>query len=113
MIYWSKAWNTIKPGSYTVAQINNYSTPTQVIIVVVTLSMAWSSGPLLRGRRWPLLVFGSSSAAIIFLSLATTPVFPESHAGRWTLYYLSGLYQASSSMSWAWTRDTLSEDPAT
>ncbi|OJJ00720.1 hypothetical protein ASPVEDRAFT_885207 [Aspergillus versicolor CBS 583.65] len=113
MSYWLKAWNEIEPGSYTVAQINNYTTPIQAIIVIITLSMAWTSDTLLHGRRWPLLVLGSTSAAIIFLTLGSTPVFPAHRAGRWTLYYLSGFCQASSSMFWAWTQDTLSGDPAT
>jgi MFS transporter, ACS family, pantothenate transporter len=43
MAFWFKAWNTIKPGSYTVAQINNYPTPIQAITVVITIGMAWSS----------------------------------------------------------------------
>jgi ACS family pantothenate transporter-like MFS transporter len=43
MAFWLKAWNTIKPGSYTVAQINNYPTPIQAITVVITIGMAWSS----------------------------------------------------------------------
>ncbi|QKX56950.1 uncharacterized protein TRUGW13939_04058 [Talaromyces rugulosus] len=113
MSYWFKAWNTIKPGSYTVAQINNYTTPIQAVIVILTIIMAWSSDTFLQGRRWPALVFASTSAAIIFLSLASTPVFPTHRAGRWILYYLSGFCQASSSLFWAWTQDTLSGDPAT
>lgn len=75
--------------------------------------MAWASDTVFGGRRWPLLVLGSSLSAIVFLTLASTPVFPENRAGRWTLYYLTGLTQAGSSMFWAWTQDTLSGDPAT
>ncbi|SPO07767.1 uncharacterized protein DNG_10462 [Cephalotrichum gorgonifer] len=47
------------------------------------------------------------------LNLASTSVFPENRAGRWTLYYLTGFCQASNSMFWAWTQETLSGDPAT
>ncbi|KAL4787133.1 major facilitator superfamily domain-containing protein [Aspergillus varians] len=113
MSYWLKAWNTIKPGSYTVAQINNYVTPIQAITVALALPMAWASDTILGGRRWPILVIGSSSAAVVFLTLGSTPVFPENRAGRWTLYYLTGFCQASSAMFWAWTQDTLIGDPAT
>ncbi|KAJ5291876.1 hypothetical protein N7478_001127 [Penicillium angulare] len=111
--YWFKAWNTIKPGSYTVAQINNYATPIQAVIVVVSLSMAWASDTVFGGRRWPLLVIGSTLSTVVFLTLASTPVFPENRSGRWALYYLTGLTQSGSSMFWAWTQDTLSGDPAT
>lgn len=92
---------------------DNYTTPIQAVVVILTILMAWSSDTFLQGRRWPVLVFASTSAAIIFLSLASTPVFPENRAGRWVLYYLSGFCQASSSLFWAWTQDTLSGDPAT
>lgn len=92
---------------------DNYTTPIQAVIVILTILMAWSSDTFLQGRRWPVLVFASTSAAIIFLSLARTPVFPTHRAGRLILYYLSGFCQASSSLFWAWTQDTLSGDPAT
>uniref|UniRef100_A0A0B7K2K8 Major facilitator superfamily (MFS) profile domain-containing protein n=1 Tax=Bionectria ochroleuca TaxID=29856 RepID=A0A0B7K2K8_BIOOC len=113
MAFWLKEWNKIKPGSYTVPQINNYTTPIQGVTVVVTLLMAWSSDTWLRGRRWPMLVVGSTVAAIVDLTLASTSVFPENRAGRWFLYYLTGFCQASNSMFWAWTQDTLVGDPAT
>lgn len=59
-----------------------------------------------------MLVLGSSVSAIVDLTLASTPVFPQNRAGRWVLYYMTGFCQASNSMFWAWT-DTLSGDPAT
>lgn len=75
--------------------------------------MAWASDTVFGGRRWPLLVIGSTLSAVVFLTLASTTVFPENRSGRWALYYLTGLTQAASSMFWAWTQDTLSGDPAT
>ncbi|ETN44368.1 uncharacterized protein HMPREF1541_10548 [Cyphellophora europaea CBS 101466] len=114
MAFWLKEWNVVKPGSYTVPQINNYTTGIQAVTVVTTLFMAWSSDTWLRGRRWPMLVLGSTVSAIACLSLANTPIFPTgTRAGRWALYYLTGFCQASNSMFWAWTQDTLSGDPAT
>ncbi|KAK7754733.1 hypothetical protein SLS62_003291 [Diatrype stigma] len=113
MAFWLKQWNVIKPGSYTVPQINNYVTPIQAVTVVATVFMAWASDSWLRGCRWPMLVLGSSVTAIVDITLASTVVFPEARAGRWVLYYLTGFCQASNSMFWAWTQDTLSGDPAT
>lgn len=81
--------------------------------MVVSLSMAWASDTIFNGRRWPLLVIGSSVSAAVFLALAITPVFPAHRASRWTLYYLTGLTQATSSIFWFWTQDTLLGDPAT
>lgn len=137
MAFWLKAWNSIIPGSYTVPQISkmplvpprrtfgvmtltlderapdNYTTGIQAVTVVTTLFMAWSSDTWLCGRRWPMLVLGSMVSATVCLILASTSVFPDSRSGRWTLYYLTGFCQASNSMFWAWTQETLSGDPAT
>ncbi|KPI45080.1 Pantothenate transporter liz1 [Cyphellophora attinorum] len=111
MSFWLKAWNSIKPGSYTVAQINNYTTPIQAVTIVVTIFMCWTSDTWLRGRRWPMLVLGGVQNAIVCIILAATPVFPNNRTFRWVLYYNSGWAQASNSMFWAWTQDTLSGDP--
>lgn len=131
MSFWLKAWNSVKPGSYTVAQISkreiepassllsdrgdadNYTTPIQAVTVILTLLMAWASDTWLNGRRWPMLVLGGVVNAIVCILLAATPVYPHNRAFRWFLYYNSGWAQASNSMFWAWTQDTLAGDPAT
>jgi len=41
--FWFKAWNAVEPGSFTVPQINNYTTPVYAIIILTTLSLAWIS----------------------------------------------------------------------
>lgn len=58
--FWFKAWNTVKPGSFTVAQISrtttfissvfstdyiidDYMTPMYAIILIITFAMAWIS----------------------------------------------------------------------
>ena len=46
---------------YTVAQINVYPTTTYAVQVVTTLSYAWLSDSVLRGERWPPIVFGGVS----------------------------------------------------
>ncbi|CAK7215430.1 hypothetical protein SBRCBS47491_002486 [Sporothrix bragantina] len=111
MAFWFKAWNTKKPGSYSVAQINNYPTPIQAVTVVVTLAMAWISDYPLKGGRWQMLVVGGLVNAVVCILLATTPVFPEHKAFRWFLYYNTGWAQASCVMFWSWTHETLAGDP--
>ncbi|CAK7224452.1 hypothetical protein SEUCBS140593_005574 [Sporothrix eucalyptigena] len=111
MAFWFKAWNKIKPGSYTVAQINNYPTPIQAITVVITLAMAWISDYPLKGSRWQMLVVGGVVNAVVCILLATTPVYPEHKAFRWFLYYNTGWAQASCVMFWSWTHETLAGDP--
>ena len=81
--------------------------------MVVTLFMAWSSDTGLHGRRWPMLVLGGVVNAIVCIILGATPVYPKNRAFRWFLYYQTGWAQASNSMFWAWTQDTLAGDPAT
>ncbi|WYZ35329.1 hypothetical protein EsH8_I_001605 [Colletotrichum jinshuiense] len=113
MSFWFKAWNTIKPGSYTVPQINNYTTPLGGVTVILTLIFAWSSDTWLKGRRWPLLVVGGFVTGIVCILLAATPVFPEHKAFRWFLYYNTNWAFAANTMFWSWTQDTLSGDPLT
>ncbi|KAJ4998472.1 Pantothenate transporter liz1 [Colletotrichum sp. SAR 10_66] len=86
MALWFKAWNTIKPGSYTVPQISD----------------TW-----LKGRRWPMLVVGGVVTGIVCILLATTPVFPQNKAFRWFLYYNTNWAFAANTMFWSWTQDTL------
>lgn len=47
-----------KDPKYTVPQINVYPTTTYAVQVVTTLSYAWISDSVLKGARWPPIVFG-------------------------------------------------------
>ncbi|KAI8167079.1 Pantothenate transporter liz1 [Colletotrichum sp. SAR 10_65] len=107
MAFWFKAWNTIKPGSYTVPQINNYTTPLGGVTVILTLVFAWSSDTWLKGRRWPMLMVGGVFTGIVCILLAATPVFPQNKAFRWFLYYNTNWAFAANTMFWSWTQDTL------
>jgi MFS transporter, ACS family, pantothenate transporter len=111
--FWFKAWNTIKPDSFTVAQINDYVTPANAITIVITMCFAWLSDTAFRGRRWPGLLIGGAVNFVVCILLAATPVFPKDRAFRWFLYYQTGWGEASNCMFWAWTQDLLAGDPAT
>ncbi|TVY36707.1 Pantothenate transporter [Lachnellula occidentalis] len=113
MAFWFKAWNKIKPNSYTVQQINNYTTPIYATTITITTLMAWASDTVFKGRRWPMLILGGAVNFVVCILLATTPVFPEHKAFRWFLYYQTGWGEASNCMFWAWTNEILSGDPAT
>jgi hypothetical protein len=54
-----------------------------------------------------MLVLGGVINGIVCILLAATPVYPHNKAFRWFLYYQTGWAQASNSMFWAWTQDTL------
>ncbi|KAI1617060.1 major facilitator superfamily domain-containing protein [Exophiala viscosa] len=111
--FWFKGWNTVKPGSFTVPQINDYTTPMYAVILVTTVSMAWISDTFLNARRWPMVVLGCTINAIVCIILGATPVYPHNRAFRWFLYYNSGWGEASNCMFWAWTSEILAGDPAT
>ncbi|PLB52044.1 MFS general substrate transporter [Aspergillus steynii IBT 23096] len=111
--YWFQAWAEREPGSFTVAQINDYVTPVYAITLVLDLCFAYSSDTWLKGRRWPMLILASSIQAIVCILLATTPVFPHPKTFRWFLYYQTGWLEASSTLFWAWAQDILSGDPGT
>ncbi|KAF5498168.1 Pantothenate transporter liz1 [Colletotrichum aenigma] len=106
MAFWFKAWNTIKPGSYTVTQINNYTTPLGGVTVILTLVFAWSSDTWLKGRRWPMLVVGGVVTGIVCILLAATPVFLQNKAFRWFLYYNTNWAFTANTMFWSWTHKT-------
>lgn len=51
-----------KSPKYTVSQINVYPTTTYAVQVVSTLAYAWLSDTVLKGARWPPIVFGGVGA---------------------------------------------------
>ncbi|WWC72333.1 uncharacterized protein I206_106295 [Kwoniella pini CBS 10737] len=108
---WLKAWNTKKPKSFTVPQINNYAAGLPAVIIVQALTGAWASDTIFRGRRWPTIVICGVVNGTALVILAATEVFPKHRAFRWFLYYLTGTLQSTSSMFWAWTQETFSGDP--
>ena len=113
MPYWFKAWNKRIPGSYTVAQINNYSTSLYGMDLFQMLLFGWLSDTVFRGRRWPGLIIGPGINLVIVILLAATPVFPVHRAFRFFLYTQTSWGTATSTLFWAWTNEVLRGDPAT
>ncbi|KAF8866680.1 hypothetical protein BDZ45DRAFT_168442 [Acephala macrosclerotiorum] len=74
---------------------DNYTTPIQATVVVVTLLMAWSSNTWLKGRRLPMLVLGGIMRGTVCIVLGAMLVFSEYKAFKWFLYYQTGGEQAS------------------
>lgn len=48
-----------KDPVYEVWQINAYPTTTNAVQVATTLIYAWTSDTILKGRRWPPIIFGA------------------------------------------------------
>lgn len=76
-----------KDPKYTVKQINVYPTTTYAVQVLSTLVYAWVSDSVLKGARWPPIVFGAVINIICYVSLA---VWDISTGWKWTCYILSG-----------------------
>lgn len=76
-----------KNPKYTVTQINTYPTTTQAVQVVTTLLYAWTSDSVLKGARWPPIVFGGCMNIICSTSLA---IWDIPIKWKWACYILSG-----------------------
>ena len=63
---------------YTVSQINVYPTSTGAVQIVTTLAYAWLSDSILKGERWPPIVFGAVRFSILIPSPQNTQLTMES-----------------------------------
>ncbi|WWC98827.1 hypothetical protein V866_005720 [Kwoniella sp. B9012] len=102
MGFWFKAWNKIKPNSYSVSQINIYPTPIYAFSVIYALTGAWFSDTILRGRRWPPIALAFCVTFSVSIALGILPVYDEAKSVRWGLYYISNLVLGCFGVMWAW-----------
>lgn len=77
-----------KNPKYTVSQINTYPTITNAVQVVSTLTYAWISDSVLKGARWPPIVFGGAMNIICYVSLALWDIPIK---WKWACFALSGM----------------------
>ncbi|KIW13588.1 hypothetical protein PV08_08777 [Exophiala spinifera] len=84
-----------KHPKYTLRQINNYPTTVPAMQAASTLAYTWISDSVLRGRRWPIILWATSINLVVFTSLAawTIPV-----GWHWACYILMGQGVAISPM---------------
>ena len=76
-----------KHPKYTVSQINTYPTSTNAVQVVTTLAYAWASDSMLKGARWPPIVFGGCVNIMCYVSLAIWDIPVK---WKWACFILSG-----------------------
>ncbi|EAT81713.2 hypothetical protein SNOG_11214 [Parastagonospora nodorum SN15] len=76
-----------KNPKYSVGQINTYPTATNAVQVVTTLMYAWTSDSILKGSRWPPLIFGGCMNILCSTSLAIWDIPTK---WKWACYILSG-----------------------
>lgn len=77
-----------KNPKYTVTQINVYPTITNAVQVVATLSVAWISDGVLKGARWPLIVFCGCMNIMTEVSLA---IWNIPLKWKWACFSLAGI----------------------
>ncbi|KAK0188762.1 major facilitator superfamily domain-containing protein [Armillaria mellea] len=91
-----------KNPTYTVPQINYYPSGIWATQIVSALGFSWLSDTVLKGRRWPPLIFVTVWHLIDVAILAATPVYAKNRAPRWAFYYLSGLVNCTPGLFYAW-----------
>ncbi|KAF1967407.1 MFS general substrate transporter [Bimuria novae-zelandiae CBS 107.79] len=96
-----------KDPKYTVSEINVYPTITNGVQVVSTLSMAWISDGLLKGARWPLIVFGGCVNIMTEVSLA---IWNIPTRWKWACLSLTGVLGALSGLCMAWAHEICTRD---
>ncbi|MCJ1401789.1 hypothetical protein MMC11_005006 [Xylographa trunciseda] len=96
-----------KSPVYTVAQINVYPTSTYAVQIVTTISYAWLSDSVLKGQRWPPIVFGACMNIVCYMSLA---IWNISEGWRWACYILAGCGYGLSGLCMAWAHEICADD---
>jgi ACS family pantothenate transporter-like MFS transporter len=96
-----------KNPKYTITQINTYPTTTNAVQVVTTLLYAWTSDSILKGARWPPIVFGGCMNIICYVSLAIWDIPVK---WKWACYILSGFGGGLSGLCFAWAHEICTHD---
>ncbi|VEU22815.1 DEKNAAC103899 [Brettanomyces naardenensis] len=102
--FWIKGWNTIKPGSYTVAQINTLTSPMYAVEFAFSIGLGWISDTWLRGKRWPGIAFTGLWTFPMMIALAAIPVYGPK-APRFFLYYQTAVAGGSSGLYWGYAQE--------
>ncbi|KIW05303.1 uncharacterized protein PV09_03828 [Verruconis gallopava] len=97
----------LKASGYSVDLINVYGTLPFAVQAGAELIMAWSSDTILKGRRWPAIIFGA--IITIFASVSLT-VWDISPGWKWTCFLLGGVGGATGGLFFAWANEITSKD---
>ncbi|KFY84297.1 hypothetical protein V500_09412 [Pseudogymnoascus sp. VKM F-4518 (FW-2643)] len=97
----------LKASGYSVGLINVYGTLPFAVQAGVELIYAWSSDTILKGRRWPPIIFGSVVSIIAAGSLA---VWDISSGWKWACFLFGGVGGAAGGLFFAWANEITSAD---
>ncbi|KAL7412581.1 MFS general substrate transporter [Mrakia frigida] len=109
MAFWLKySGKNGNPGSvYTVPQINYYPSGIWTVQILSALGFAWLSDSVLKGRRWPPLIFVTVWHGIACAWLAGSPLYQTNRVPRWVAYYLTGVVNCTPGLLYAWCSEIL------
>lgn len=107
---WLKAWNTKKPHSYTIPQINHYASIIYAVQTFVALGGGWISDTLLKGNRWLPIAISGFVAFAINICLGATPLYPHNRAFRFFLYCNTGWALGTAGLYWAWAQEIFKDN---
>lgn len=107
---WLKAWNSIKPNSYTTSQIDHYSSIIYAVQTIVALGGGWTSDTILQGNRWAPIAISGFVAFVINICLGATPLYPDDRAFRFFLYCNTGWALGTAGLYWAWAQEVFKTD---
>lgn len=88
----------LKASGYSVGLINVYGTLPFAVQAGVELIYAWSSDTILRGLRWPPVIFGAVASIIAAGSLA---VWDISSGWKWACFLFGGVGGAGGGLFFA------------
>ncbi|CRG83191.1 Pantothenate transporter liz1 [Talaromyces islandicus] len=92
---------------YLSEEVNNYATTTSAMQVFMTIVYAWLSDTVLKGSRWPPLVFGGFVNIICYVSLA---VWNVPKWWKWTCFISAGAGYGLGGLCMAWANEVCERD---
>ncbi|KAM3509015.1 hypothetical protein MY11210_006510 [Beauveria gryllotalpidicola] len=97
----------LKQQGYSIPQVNAYPTLTTGVQIVTTIIYAWTSDTILKGERWPPIIFSGIMILIVNTSLA---IWNIPIAWKWACFILAGCSSGISGLIYAWMHEICAQD---
>ncbi|KJZ75433.1 hypothetical protein HIM_05129 [Hirsutella minnesotensis 3608] len=97
----------LKQQGYSIPQVNTYPTLTTACQIITTIIYAWTSDTILRGERWPPIIFSGLMIVIVNTSLA---IWNIPTAWKWACFILAGCSSGISGLIYAWAQEICARD---
>lgn len=97
----------LKQQGYSIPHANIYPTLTTCVQLVTTLIYAWTSDTILKGERWPPIIFSGVMIIIVNTSLLMWDI-PV--AWKWACFILAGCSSGIGGLIYAWMHEICARD---